>query len=635
MKKYNKKGFTLIEILAVIIILGVLMIVAIPSVTNHIDESRKNSYISTIKEITGGARNLIHDGSFKLNNSKTTYYIDTKCISTDSGYRSPYGEFDKSYVVVNATPDGHDYYWIGVDKSGTGIENFKKIDNLETEDLKSGLDSSKIEPNMGVDGREMVVVIGGEGCTKSAPVKAQNSNSNNPRVCPEVSSTIYWAGEIKNDIFKLIISDSPITDSSSDIFNGSFSGTDLFESPFDLPWQSLPYIYSINEVEVIGNVVPSTTAYWLAGVGYNAETFSANLENLNVCNVTNMSNMFERTGYSSSSWSLTGLNAWDTSNVTNVSNMFKQAGYFAEAIDLNFSGWDTSKIIDMSGMFNQMGINSQTWSVKGLNTWDTSSVTNTSLMFSNVGRNAELINLDLSGWNMSNITNATAMFSLTGEKAGAVILNLSSWDLHNLTQITDIFNQTGTNANILNLDLSNWNISQVTSLKNMFNIYGDGINELDIDMSNWNTSNVTDLSSMFSYLAMGASIFRLNLSNWDTSKVTNMNNMFRFAGMDALTWSITGLNTWDTSNVTGMNQIFEGAASKAYTINLDISSWNTSKVSQMNGFFWNFGNEAQVYNIIIPKTNGNGIENGPKALYGKNNYQPATPRNDKTFTLAE
>ena len=40
MKKTNKKGITLIELLAVIVILGVIMAIAIPSMTGYIANSK-------------------------------------------------------------------------------------------------------------------------------------------------------------------------------------------------------------------------------------------------------------------------------------------------------------------------------------------------------------------------------------------------------------------------------------------------------------------------------------------------------------------------------------------------------------------------------------------------------------------
>ena len=44
MKKLNKKGFTLVELLAVIVILSVLMLIALPSVINIMNNARDDAF---------------------------------------------------------------------------------------------------------------------------------------------------------------------------------------------------------------------------------------------------------------------------------------------------------------------------------------------------------------------------------------------------------------------------------------------------------------------------------------------------------------------------------------------------------------------------------------------------------------
>ena len=55
----NKKGFTLIEILAVIIIIGVIAIIAIPSISKYLKSSKDTVYISYEKTMVDAAKNKV------------------------------------------------------------------------------------------------------------------------------------------------------------------------------------------------------------------------------------------------------------------------------------------------------------------------------------------------------------------------------------------------------------------------------------------------------------------------------------------------------------------------------------------------------------------------------------------------
>ena len=47
----NRNGFTLVELLAVIVILGIIMLIAVPNVVGVIDNNRKETYLSDAKKM--------------------------------------------------------------------------------------------------------------------------------------------------------------------------------------------------------------------------------------------------------------------------------------------------------------------------------------------------------------------------------------------------------------------------------------------------------------------------------------------------------------------------------------------------------------------------------------------------------
>ena len=104
----NKKGFTLIEIIAVIVILGIIMLIAVPSVTRQIISSRKSAFVTNIKsflETADGSYRQSDYGEYLDERELIVTPLDGLKMSVDYLQKSPFGAYDKSrsYIVIQPT----------------------------------------------------------------------------------------------------------------------------------------------------------------------------------------------------------------------------------------------------------------------------------------------------------------------------------------------------------------------------------------------------------------------------------------------------------------------------------------------------------------------------------------------------
>lgn len=95
MKKLNKKGFTLIEILSVITILAVIIAIAIPTVTYLIRKQRKNYYQSLDSSISLAGRDYFNSNR----NERPTELLDNKGVTLKS-------LVDNDYITKVVDADG-------------------------------------------------------------------------------------------------------------------------------------------------------------------------------------------------------------------------------------------------------------------------------------------------------------------------------------------------------------------------------------------------------------------------------------------------------------------------------------------------------------------------------------------------
>lgn len=103
----NKKGFTLVELLAVIVILALIMGIAVISMSGVIDGAKKNTMKSTASQIIEGVRSQLT----LSNETEEGYYYFTEAVLQSGGKDAPLGG---TYAYINATTAaGEDYEKIG------------------------------------------------------------------------------------------------------------------------------------------------------------------------------------------------------------------------------------------------------------------------------------------------------------------------------------------------------------------------------------------------------------------------------------------------------------------------------------------------------------------------------------------
>ena len=127
----NNKGFTLVELLAVIVVLAIVMSMAVVAITGVLDNARKSSFVADAKSFLDGARNLVtaDDVNTMLGTGTSNYaprcangkgetkYIPLNVINLQSGgKKSPYGNDYKkgTSTTMSAQPTGDVYSYIQV-----------------------------------------------------------------------------------------------------------------------------------------------------------------------------------------------------------------------------------------------------------------------------------------------------------------------------------------------------------------------------------------------------------------------------------------------------------------------------------------------------------------------------------------
>jgi len=112
--KLNKKGFTLMELLAVIVIMAIIFAVAIPSISSSVERSKTKQLNAKIEVIEAAGEVYISDNNVNYVSLVTLYCGN---ILTKEELKDPFNE--KNSLCGYVSYRNSDYEWIDTSSTKT------------------------------------------------------------------------------------------------------------------------------------------------------------------------------------------------------------------------------------------------------------------------------------------------------------------------------------------------------------------------------------------------------------------------------------------------------------------------------------------------------------------------------------
>ena len=398
----KKRGFTLVELLAVIVVIGVILVIVVPRVLKNIDEEKKSAFISSAKA-------LIRKVEYDYMDDEDFDYVALKTFNINDISMSNY-DIDNSTIKMK---DGDIYIKLIGKEKFEGYKCIGTINNLNCREKKACTTLKALTSGTTyVNGQYTYTYNGSTGWS----VVLTDKESTDP-VTTELCETVNDKPIVSMEV---MFQDSKATSIDLSSFDTS-NVTNMYGMFQDSKVTSLD-LSSFDTSKVTTLNLSSFDTSNVTNMKYmftSSQATSIDVSSFDTTNVTDMNWMF---AYSAAT-EIKGLENFNTSKVTKMDEMF--AGTNVATLDL--SSFDTSNVTGMTDMF----FGSAATEIKGLEKFNTSNVTNMSGMF----YNCKVANLELSNFDTSKVTDMSWMFY----QSVATSLDLSSFDTTNVTDMSKMF----------------------------------------------------------------------------------------------------------------------------------------------------------------------------------------------------
>ena len=347
MKK--KKGFTLVELLAVIVILAIILVIAVPRIMSVIKDAKLGSIESTAKLIASTA-----ESSYESKKALGLEVGDLKCTDVAS--------LSNDYGTCKITFDDNGVATVVINGKKGG-----KFNNLACQGTKNNM-----------------LCIEGEISTARKCITTDTLTNGLKFVDGQYTYTY----STSSDGWSVVLTDKTSTDPVT---------TELCGTINDKPIASLgSTFYNSKATSIdVSSFDTSNVTDMHSMFENSAATEIKGLENFDTSNVTDMDWMFKN-----SKSLFVDLSSFDTSKVTSMIGMFR----YSSVKSLDLSSFDTSNVTRMKEMF--YGSRAAT-TIKGLEKFNTSKITDMQYMF----YGSAATSLDLSNFNTSKVTDMRFMFA--------------------------------------------------------------------------------------------------------------------------------------------------------------------------------------------------------------------------------